>query len=181
MVTEKRLLEKKGITREYIEGAFEKDIESTKKILDKWLIDSKGMGIFLKGISGSGKTFVGCYLVHKILEKKYPAYRIVFSDLKEMYMENYKKFPKHFRDKDVLFVDDINPKYLEGMSENFKDLLKLRKERNTLTILSSQYGLDYYDDKLSGFIKTAFFPINLAPIDFRERQWEKAQEEFIID
>jgi len=76
---------------------------------------AKGIGLYIAGVPGSGKSFLGATILKVALEKNYKAY---FTYIEELITQGlaaarighdaYTKFQNYFQNVDILLIDDID-------------------------------------------------------------------------
>jgi DNA replication protein DnaC len=177
MVT-KQVLIHKGLPEEFLELNFFEEMLNFKKLADNWIEDTKGVGLYLRGKEGTGKSFLGCYIVKTLLEKNIPARRITHDRLYSDYKDNYQKMPSLLYKQDYLFLDDLLPHKAQKMLEDLISLLKFRKERRYPTIISSNYAIDTFPKSFSDVVKVLYVPLNMPDINFRLREYAGAKLHF---
>lgn len=165
----KSLLIRARIRQEYWKLSFEDivfDDESVKSDIQVYYENlknayDKGLGMFLTGDYGQGKTMIASVILKRALKQMRTAYFVSMFGFLDFYggfdMES-RTFRKFVRNVDFLCIDDIGSEAIKAKDYSFALLDNLLVERSLPTILTSNKDskqlASIYGDHLLEFIGT---------------------------
>jgi chromosomal replication initiation ATPase DnaA len=196
MVMTEEVLLIKGIPRDYCKYSFDTlqelvggkfpEYNHVQGLIDKWLNSDRTYGLFLYGKSGVGKTFIGCEIIKRLLDKRITARRLVMEDIYKYYFENW-SIPDIIYKDEVLFIDDFGKEFEESEKKQkhidkiINACLKYRKEKDKTTIISTSIfieNLNINSDSLD-YIKDFLLPIRLPENNLRKIDYQRFKDKFL--
>jgi len=141
------------------DDAIERDIKTFFNNLEQ--AREAGMGMFLTGDFGHGKTMIISVILKRVLKLRMSAYFISAFDFFDCYGgfdAEHRQFRKFVRTVDFLAIDDVGSESIKARDYSFSLLDNLLVERQRPTLLSSNKNLKglirTYGTHLGEFIGT---------------------------
>ena len=147
-IVRKRILS--NIPRKYLYGKFKKVQKNWDDIVTEFCDNmegkfKRGIGIYLYGPNGTGKTAMLCYILRKTLIKKIPSFYITMYDLFTMIRSGFdnefqNELSKDIMDMDFLIIDEVGKiKTTEFVVFEFENMIRRRINQRKVTALASNY------------------------------------------
>jgi len=155
--------------RRYVEG------------LDEYVME--GMGLYISGLTGSGKSHAVFSLYHHLLtETKYDAKVHFFDTLLSTMFLSFQDgrarstFTRMYRDPKVLFIEDFGSELAKSdrttPAKAIQQIIKSRSMLGKPTVITSKLDpeeiKDTYGPDISSLMREHFFTILLSDVDHRK-------------
>jgi DNA replication protein DnaC len=163
--------------------------ETDERILLEYVVNldhalRSGMGLYLFGKYGTGKTSVGVLILKEALAQGYPGHFTSFMDLKDTYTQSYSGgeedrewYRKKIRETQLLVIDDPgkqsadSQKGFEYSRTVLDDVLRHRMADDLPTIITSNLPLgefgEGYGDRLRSLVTEKMLFHEMSGTDFR--------------
>jgi DNA replication protein DnaC len=175
------------IPDEYL-GPIHKYIDTPDKYINR------GMGFFISGTLGAGKTLISNLLLKALIKKDYDCYFTTFSNTIESFtatwgsQENKTLFADRFMRSRVLCLDDLGKEHRINTklpTSTFDHILRTRTQNARPTILTSNLGPNEvrtgYGAGVLSLLLQQSIAMHLEGIDFRARAHDRTMGEIDND
>lgn len=160
------------------------------KNIDEYV--AHGLGLFLYGEHGTGKSLVASLLLKRLLERGVDGYWVTLNELLSSYQETWRGdketrawFDRRMRNVRVLVVDDMGREY-DGRTtaaSTVDTIFRTRVQNGLVTIvttnLSEEKFIARYTKGIQSLVTEACVHHEAKGEDFRKAQRERAQREVL--
>jgi len=104
----------------------------------KKIVEDCKFGVVFEGLSGCGKTYLGCAMIREYLKNKYRCARTTTGEVLDWYFTDYQGLRERYIVADVLFLDDLT-KFVFKTDVNvqvIEKLIRLRADSGKITLFS---------------------------------------------
>ncbi len=164
---------------------YSKIYSDVEKWADRVLVGEARNGLFLTGMSGSGKTAVGSALCRKFLRAKKVGRRMTFFEIGTMFFKEGWEIPEEAFGEGLLFIDEISkvvptkPGYNESILDH---ILRQRTEAYLPTVLSSikdSPALEMlHGSEVVSLIDSKFFEVLFPKVNLTIRKTDQEQKKY---
>lgn len=139
---------------------------------DKAMTGNGGTGLYLYGINGGGKTWVGTAVLNAMLDR-YPGVKKRAYDVIDDYCEHW-RIPNLYRTVPVMFIDEFGKELAvkKNAGSIMERILKWRFEHGAITIMASNMSdlklQEKYGETVVSLIKGRCKGIQFPDIDLRQ-------------
>lgn len=156
---------------------------------------SNGIGLYLYGPNGTGKTSIEIIIAKEAVKQGYSVMYCQFSYVIDTFYKNEDQ--SQFLDCDFLILDDIDKAYIAHNSifplSKLDYILRYRCQKSLVTIASSNLSIQQYLYKIKDssneiFIKSleslfdeVFIPLHINGEDYRKKIREKNKKLFLLE
>lgn len=125
-------------------GADEHYIETLLDYVENPLYVERGIGLFLSGPKGTGKTMMANLVLKEFVKLGYSCWATTFANAKEMFTagwhsgEDQAYFRRRFLGSDILLLDDVGKEFRNRLTESvLDDILRQRRQAGRPTIVTT--------------------------------------------
>jgi DNA replication protein DnaC len=118
--------------------------EELREYLDNPRYVRRGIGLFLSGPQGTGKTMAANLVLKEFIKREYACYAKIFAQAKEMFtrgwysLEDQTYFVRRFLHSEILLLDDVGREVRTRVSEGVLDnVLRERAQQGRATIITT--------------------------------------------
>lgn len=199
-LTRKKLLNS-GILEEYHTLCFE-DYKGNSEVKEEvrqymsHLANAKkeGISLFLHGVNGVGKTFLGAEVLKQALREGYSAQMVSLSGIIQMYSDGWystlrrEAYDDRVKNVDFLMIDDVGKEFRSsksGLTEiAFDNLIRYRTLRNKPMIITTNSSIEaienVYGKSLVSLLYGKFIPIRVLGEDYRKTNLSKTVKQRLL-
>lgn len=153
----------------------------------------QGIGLFLYGTNGTGKTMLAVCVLKAALAKGFSAQMTSLGGVIQMLTDGWhepekrRAFEARVRDVDFLLIDDIGKEYRAGSGFTemaFDNLIRYRTFRNKPILLTtnadSESVASVYGKSLMSLLQGKFLPVQFIDTDYRRTKLASTVKERLM-
>jgi DNA replication protein DnaC len=176
----------------------EVDAEITRYRENMESFSQVGLGLFLMGGKGIGKTMLLTLLLKEFIRMGKRGFSIAFNDVTDQITAGWgpgeearaarKAFDDRFIYTDVLLLDDLGKERISAntmTAKHFDNILRNRVQHDRVTLMSSNWGIDQlvvaYGEGVLSLLKEKSLAVSLQGGDFRNGLAERLAEQRVAN
>lgn len=138
----------------------------------KKIVEDRKLGVFIEGIPGSGKSFLGAAIIREFLRSGVKAARATMDEIKDHYYDDFKGLRERHIQAEVLLIEDITGNGVGSAQypQVLEKLVKIRDDEKLITLYTALPGgiSKKYSEAVVRIIKGTTITLQLPEIDFRQ-------------
>lgn len=139
--------------------------------LDQHKQDGKGLYIF--GTTGTGKSYVSCYVLEEALKKHYTTFFCTVEQYKRALFDKDMDYIYNVNESDFTLIDDYGREFSDSkgfIDSQVDEMLRYRYDRNKSTIITSNISArDIENLRIKSILSDAYIKLPFDCADYRKR------------
>lgn len=157
-----------------IQVATLKDSLKTIKNYVNYLKENKdtGLGLYLYGTTGTGKSYVACYVLEQALQQGYSTFFCTVEQYKRALFDKDSDYIYNVNESDFTLIDDYGREFSDTkgfIDAQVDEMLRYRYDRNKPTIITSNIlSRDIENLRIKSILYDAYIKLPFESVDYRK-------------
>jgi DNA replication protein DnaC len=132
----------------------------------------QGKGLYLYGTTGTGKSYVACYVLEQALLNKYSAFFCTVEQYKRALFDKDEDYINEVNESDFTLIDDYGREFYDTkgfIDSQVDELLRYRYDRNKPTLITSNISVQHIEDlRIKSILSDAYIKLPFECADYRK-------------
>lgn len=131
-----------------------------------------GLGLYLYGTTGTGKSFVACYVLEQALQQGYSTFFCTVEQYKRALFDKDLDYIYNVNESNFTLIDDYGREFSDTkgfIDAQVDEMLRYRYDRNKPTIITSNIlPRDIENLRIKSILYDAYIKLRFESIDYRK-------------
>ena len=132
-----------------------------------------GLGLYIYGATGTGKSYVSCYVLEQAILKGYTAFFCTVEQYKRALFDKDNDYIYNVNESDFTLIDDYGREFSDTkgfIDSQVDEMLRYRYDRNKPTLITSNISArDIENLRIKSILSDAYLKIPFDCADYRKR------------
>ena len=133
---------------------------------------NNGLGLYIYGTTGTGKSYVSCYVLERAIQKGYSTFFCTVEQYKRALFDKDNDYIYNVNESDFTLIDDYGREFSDtkGFIDSQVDgMLRYRYDRNKPTIITSNIlARDIENLRIKSILYDAYIKVPFECVDYRK-------------
>ena len=131
-----------------------------------------GLGLYLYGTTGTGKSYVACYVLEQALQQGYSTFFCTVEQYKRALFDKDSDYIYNVNESDFTLIDDYGREFSDTkgfIDSQVDEMLRYRYDRNKSTIITSNIlSKDIENLRIKSILYDAYIKLPFESVDYRK-------------
>ena len=131
-----------------------------------------GLGLYLYGTTGTGKSYIACYVLEQALQQGYSAFFCTVEQYKRALFDKDSDYIYNVNESDFTLIDDYGREFSDTkgfIDSQVDEMLRYRYDRNKSTIITSNIlSKDIENLRIKSILYDAYIKLPFESVDYRK-------------
>ena len=132
-----------------------------------------GLGLYIYGTTGTGKSYISCYVLEQAILKGYTAFFCTVEQYKRALFDKDNDYIYNVNESDFTLIDDYGREFSDTkgfIDSQVDEMLRFRYDRNKPTLITSNISArDIENLRIKSILSDAYLKIPFDCADYRKR------------
>lgn len=140
------------------------------KLIDEYR--KAGTGLYLYGTTGTGKSYIACYVLQQAIRKGYSTFFCTVEQYKRALFDKDNDYIYNVNESDFTLIDDYGREFSDTkgfIDSQVDEMLRYRYDRNKPTIITSNIlAKDIENLRIKSILYDAYIKLPFECVDYRK-------------
>lgn len=131
-----------------------------------------GLGLYIYGTTGTGKSYVSCYVLEQAMQKGYSTFFCTVEQYKRALFDKDNDYIYNVNESDFTLIDDYGREFSDTkgfIDSQVDEMLRYRYDRNKPTIITSNIlARDIENLRIKSILYDAYIKVPFECVDYRK-------------